>query len=70
MNLPIEAIESPPVTQRPASPETPLASYLDVLVANRWMILGVTVLFAIVGTLYVLFKPPVYQADITVQVEE
>lgn len=70
MNLPIEAIESPPVAQRPASPETPLASYLDVLVANRWMIFGVTVLFAIVGTLYVLFKPPVYQADITVQVEE
>lgn len=66
MNLPIEAIETVP--QRP--PEKPLASYLDVLVSHRWLILLFTTLFALFGLIYLIISPPVYRADIAVQVEE
>jgi tyrosine-protein kinase Etk/Wzc len=66
MNLPIEAIETVP----PRPTEKPLASYLDVLVSNRWPIFLFTVLFALFGLVYLLLSPPVYRADIAVQVEE
>lgn len=51
-------------------PETPMTSYTDVLVANRLMIIAITVLATLAGVLYFMLAPAVYQSDITVQVEE
>ncbi|CAI0750878.1 tyrosine-protein kinase Wzc [Serratia fonticola] len=40
------------------------------LVDHRWMILGMTALFTVIGTLYVLFSTPIYRADALIQVEQ
>ncbi|WP_427184968.1 polysaccharide biosynthesis tyrosine autokinase [Bordetella bronchialis] len=53
-----------------ATPDTPMMSYVDVLLANRFMIIVVTVLATLIGVAYYMVKPPVYQSDIAVQVEE
>jgi tyrosine-protein kinase Etk/Wzc len=52
------------------TPETPMTSYVDVLLANRLMIIVVTVLATLGGLLYFMLTPSVYQSDIAVQVEE
>ncbi len=51
-------------------PETPMMSYMDVLRANRAMIIVVTMLATLLGVAYYMFATPVYQSDIAVQVEE
>jgi tyrosine-protein kinase Etk/Wzc len=66
MSLPIQ----PAGGVVPRDAETPLASYIDVLVSQRWVILSVIVLCTLIGAAYALFRTPVYQADIAVQVEE
>ncbi|TWY25824.1 tyrosine-protein kinase, partial [Serratia marcescens] len=40
------------------------------LLDYRWLLIGVTALFAVFGILYSLFATPVYQADALVQVEK
>lgn len=52
------------------APDTPMMSYLDVLVSNRLMILAITALGLLAGLIYYVLTPPVYQSDIAVQVEE
>ncbi|ANN78854.1 polysaccharide biosynthesis tyrosine autokinase [Bordetella flabilis] len=52
------------------TPDTPMMSYVDVLLANRFMIVVVTVLAALIGVAVYMLKAPVYQSDIAVQVEE
>jgi tyrosine-protein kinase Etk/Wzc len=52
------------------TPDTPMMSYVDVLLANRFMILVVTALATLIGVAVYMLKPPVYQSDIAVQVEE
>jgi tyrosine-protein kinase Etk/Wzc len=47
-----------------------LASYLDLLLNNRWLILSVALVVTLLGTAYALLAPPVYQANILVQVED
>ncbi|OZI23303.1 tyrosine protein kinase [Bordetella genomosp. 9] len=51
-------------------PDTPMMSYVDVLLANRFMIIVLTVLATLIGVAYYMVKAPVYQSDIAVQVEE
>ncbi|RXN93251.1 tyrosine protein kinase [Achromobacter aloeverae] len=51
-------------------PETPMTSYMDVLLANRGMIILVTLLATLLGLAYFMLATPVYQSDIAVQVEE
>lgn len=43
---------------------------LGTLIDHKWLIIGVTTLFAVIGIIYSLFATPVYQADATVQVEQ
>ncbi|BEO03264.1 tyrosine-protein kinase Wzc [Serratia marcescens] len=43
---------------------------LGTLVDHRWLIVGITSLFAVIGIIYSLFATPIYQADATVQVEQ
>ncbi|MDX3905539.1 MAG: polysaccharide biosynthesis tyrosine autokinase [Pigmentiphaga sp.] len=47
-----------------------MSSYLDAVVARRWSILGAIVLTLALAGAYLLLTPPVYRADILVQVEE
>ena len=66
MSLPIQ----PAGGVVPRDAETPLASYIDVLVSQRWVILSVIVLCTLIGAAYALFRTPVNQADNAEQEEE
>ena len=46
-----------------------LAHLVGQLVDHRWIIVAVTALFMLLGTLYSLFATPIYSADAMVQVE-
>ncbi|WP_234400164.1 Wzz/FepE/Etk N-terminal domain-containing protein [Shewanella marina] len=47
-----------------------LGKLFGILIDNRWMIIIVTMVFAIVGVSYALLATPVYKADALVQVEK
>ena len=47
-----------------------LASYIDLVVENRWLIAIVTLIVTILGAAYSVIATPVYQSNILVQVED
>lgn len=49
--------------------EIDLRELLGILIDRKWWIIGTTAAFFIVGVLYALLAPPVYQAQSMVQVE-
>lgn len=57
-------------TVKPSSDEIDLGRLLGTLLDNRWLIVSVTALFALLGILYALLATPIYQADALVQVEQ
>lgn len=56
--------------QQPPDDEIDLVKYLDVLVANRWLIAAIAGAVMVLGAAYAFLARPVYQADILVQVED
>jgi len=50
--------------------EIDIVRYLDILVANRWLIAAVLSVVFLLGVAYAFLVPPVYRADILVQVED
>ncbi|ATA24711.1 tyrosine-protein kinase [Brenneria goodwinii] len=52
------------------SDEIDLGRLLGTLLDNRWLIIGVTAVFAIIGILYATLATPVYKADALIQVEQ
>ena len=50
--------------------EVELGHYLDVVVANRWLIAIVTLMALAVGVAYAYLTRPVYEANLLVQVED
>lgn len=58
-----------------AAPQQPddefdLVKYLDVLLANRWLIAALALAVVFLGAAYAFLARPIYQADILVQVED
>lgn len=49
--------------------EIDLGRLLGTLLDHRWLIIGITSLFAVIGIIYTLFATPIYKADAMVQVE-
>ncbi|HHQ6556120.1 TPA: tyrosine-protein kinase Wzc [Serratia fonticola] len=47
-----------------------LRRLIGTLIDHRWLIIGITTLFAVIGIIYSLFATPIYQADATIQVEQ
>ncbi len=47
-----------------------LASYIDTLFAQRWLVMITALLVTLAGTLYAFMARPVYEASLMVQVEE
>lgn len=50
--------------------EIDLREYLDLLLANKWLITGITALSVFLGGTYAFTATPVYQADALLQVED
>ena len=49
--------------------EIDLGRLIGTLLDHRWLIIGITSLFAVIGIIYTLFATPIYKADAMVQVE-
>ena len=55
---------------RPQENEAELATYLDVLWENRWLIATITLVVTLLGATYAFITTPVYQANLLIHVEE
>ncbi|MEN3294910.1 MAG: tyrosine-protein kinase Etk/Wzc [Burkholderiales bacterium] len=55
----------PPVAEEPE-----LATYLDVLWDNRWLIAGIAFIITLIGACYAFVATPVYEANMLIHVEE
>ncbi|VTU40974.1 Tyrosine-protein kinase etk [Variovorax sp. PBS-H4] len=69
MNIPTPVTANAPLLTR-AKDEISLLELLDVVLDNRWLIAGVTVLGLVFGVAYALLATPIYRASTMVQVEE
>ena len=65
------AISTPPQQPNRNNAEViDLGRLLGLMLDNKWLIIGITSLFALAGVAYALCATPVYQADALVQVEQ
>ncbi|PXX97500.1 Wzz/FepE/Etk N-terminal domain-containing protein, partial [Halomonas sp. LBP4] len=53
----------------PGYEEVDLGRLIGLLVDSKWLILFITVVFAVVGTVYAVLATPIYRGDALVQVE-
>ncbi|HUH59187.1 MAG TPA: polysaccharide biosynthesis tyrosine autokinase [Candidimonas sp.] len=63
----------PPVPIGPAAQRDDDINFLgiiDTLLNSRWLIAGTLMIFLLAGGAYALLRPPVYQADVLIQVEQ
>jgi len=61
---------APPAAPAPAEEEPTLADYVAVVSRNRWLIATVTGAALVLSALYLFVAPPVFRADVLIQVEE
>jgi tyrosine-protein kinase Etk/Wzc len=54
----------------PLAEEPELATYLDVLWDNRWLIAGIAFIVTLIGASYAFLATPVYEANMLIHVEE
>ncbi len=54
----------------PADDEIDLGRLFGLLVDHKWLIIAITVLFAVCGAVYATLATPIYQGDALVQVEK
>ncbi|WP_235937030.1 Wzz/FepE/Etk N-terminal domain-containing protein [Vreelandella azerica] len=54
----------------PQDDEIDLGRLFGLLIDHKYLIVGITVLFAAIGVVYAMLATPVYQGDALVQVEE
>ncbi|MBA0167775.1 tyrosine-protein kinase Wzc [Pectobacterium sp. CFBP8739] len=52
------------------SDEIDLGRLLGTLLDNRWLIIGVTAVFTVLGIMYAMLATPIYKADALIQVEQ
>ncbi|ELR63780.1 Tyrosine-protein kinase Wzc [Photobacterium marinum] len=57
-------------TKQTYSDEIDLGKLFGILVDNRWNIIAITFLFAVMGVAYALLATPIYKADALIQVEQ
>jgi tyrosine-protein kinase Etk/Wzc len=61
---------NPAAASPQADDDVDLGHYIDVLLANKWLIAAITALVLAAGTAYALMARPVYEADVLIQVED
>jgi tyrosine-protein kinase Etk/Wzc len=69
MNQPIPQLSGPAV-YRQEEGEIEMATYLDILWENRWLIAGIAFVVTLLGASYAFLAKPVYQANLLIHVEE
>lgn len=61
---------TPPTAQQHDSDEIDLLALLGALIDGKWIIVGFTVCFAVIGVAYALLATPIYQANALIQIED
>ena len=64
------SVAGPVVADAPAEGDVDLGRYVEALIANRWLIVGITVIVTALGVVYAMLQRPIYAANLVVQVEE
>ncbi|HEY0211785.1 Wzz/FepE/Etk N-terminal domain-containing protein, partial [Acerihabitans sp.] len=59
-----------PIASEDSGNEVDLGRLIGTVIDHKWLIIGITSLFATLGILYCLFSTPIYQANALVQVEQ
>jgi tyrosine-protein kinase Etk/Wzc len=59
-----------PAAAPPVADEPELATYLDVLWDNRWLIATIAIVMTLIGGCYAFLAKPVYEANMLIHVEE
>ena len=54
----------------PPDGDVDLGRYLDALVVNKWLIVGIAAVVTLLGAAFALLQRPVYEANLVVQVED
>jgi len=54
----------------PAEDDVDLGHYLDILLANKWLIAAVTALILLIGIAYAAMARPVYESYMLIQIED
>jgi tyrosine-protein kinase Etk/Wzc len=67
---PAAATTEPPLILSDDQPQTELSAYLAMLIDQRWLIIGIALAIAALGTLYAFVAKPQYEANLLVHVEE
>ncbi len=70
MNSSLTPSSNPVPASAPSDSDVDLGHYLDVLLANKWLIAAITALVLAAGAAYALMARPVYEADLLLQVED
>jgi tyrosine-protein kinase Etk/Wzc len=65
-----QPIQRPAPYPPPDEAQVELKSYFNVLLDQRWLILGIALLLTLLATLYALIAKPVYEANMLIHVEE
>ncbi|MEQ6888258.1 polysaccharide biosynthesis tyrosine autokinase [Halomonas sp. CS7] len=65
-----EHTQNPSRTTAPADDEIDLGRLFGLLLDHKWLIIGITALFSVIGVAYALQATPIYRADALVQVED
>ena len=69
MNQSIPQLTGPAV-YRQEDGEIEMATYLDILWENRWLIMGIAFVITLIGASYAFFAKPIYEANLLIHVEE
>lgn len=62
--------EQPAFGPMPQEDVIDLASYIDVVIANRWLIVRIAAAIFLIGAVFAFLTKPLYEGNILVQVEE
>ena len=62
--------QQPSASPTPAEDDVDLGHYLDILLANKWLIAAVTALILLLGIAYAAMARPVYEANMLIQIED
>ncbi len=61
---------TPPVQDQRDNDEIDLLALIGALLDGKWIIMGITLLFTLIGVTYALLATPIYEANALLQIEE
>ncbi|MEJ7686825.1 MAG: polysaccharide biosynthesis tyrosine autokinase [Variovorax sp.] len=70
MNSSLTSKTTPPLTSARDDDDLDIGRYVDVLVANKWLITAITLVVLAIGAVYAFLERPIYESNLVIQVED